>query len=107
MELLAATLTIEDLHWADPKTPDVLRGIAGRGALAPLFIGDKPGPSSALGHAGASHDSFARPAQARHDSGAVGRPCFAREVANNAHGGGAPLFVKEPTIGRRFLRVTI
>jgi|SRR5215472_14962561 len=38
MELLAATLTIEDLHWADPKTPDVLRGIAGRGALAPLFI---------------------------------------------------------------------
>jgi predicted ATPase len=31
-------LAIEDLHWADPTTLDVLRGIAGPGALAPLFI---------------------------------------------------------------------
>jgi predicted ATPase len=31
-------LAIEDLHWADPTTLDVLRGIAERGALAPLFI---------------------------------------------------------------------
>jgi predicted ATPase len=27
-----------DLHWADPTTLDVLRSIADRGALAPLFI---------------------------------------------------------------------
>ena len=31
-------LALEDLHWADPTTLDVLRGIAERGALAPLFI---------------------------------------------------------------------
>jgi predicted ATPase len=31
-------LAIEDLHWADPTTLDVLRGIAGPGALTPLFI---------------------------------------------------------------------
>jgi predicted ATPase len=34
----AVVLTIEDLHWADPTTLDVLRGIAGPGALTPLFI---------------------------------------------------------------------
>jgi predicted ATPase len=31
-------LAFEDLHWADPTTLDVLRGIAERGALAPLSI---------------------------------------------------------------------
>ena len=31
-------LAFEDLHWADPTTLDVLRGIAEQGALAPLFI---------------------------------------------------------------------
>jgi predicted ATPase len=31
-------LAFEDLHWAGPTTLDVLRGIAERGALAPLFI---------------------------------------------------------------------
>jgi class 3 adenylate cyclase len=31
-------LALEDLHWADPTTLDVLRGIAERGALAPLYI---------------------------------------------------------------------
>jgi class 3 adenylate cyclase/predicted ATPase len=31
-------LAIEDLHWADPTTLDVLRGIAERGALAPLLV---------------------------------------------------------------------
>jgi predicted ATPase len=31
-------LAFEDLHWADPTTLDVLRGIAERGALAPLLI---------------------------------------------------------------------
>jgi predicted ATPase len=33
-----AVLAFEDLHWADPTTLDVLRVIAERGALAPLFI---------------------------------------------------------------------
>src|SRR5262249_36936373 len=31
-------LAVEDLHWADPTTLDVLRGLAGPGALAPLFL---------------------------------------------------------------------
>src|SRR5215831_3043133 len=31
-------LTLEDLHGADPTTLDVLRGIAERGALVPLFV---------------------------------------------------------------------
>jgi class 3 adenylate cyclase len=31
-------LALEDLHWADPTTLDVLRGIAESGALAPLFV---------------------------------------------------------------------
>jgi predicted ATPase len=31
-------LTLEDLHWADPTSLDVLRGIAERGTLAPLFV---------------------------------------------------------------------
>ena len=31
-------LALEDLHWADPTTLDLLRAIAERGALAPLFI---------------------------------------------------------------------
>jgi class 3 adenylate cyclase/predicted ATPase len=31
-------LALEDLHWADPTSLDLLRSIAERGALAPLFI---------------------------------------------------------------------
>ncbi len=31
-------LAFEDLHWADPTTLDVLRGLAERGALAPLLV---------------------------------------------------------------------
>ena len=31
-------LALEDVHWAYPTTLDVLRGIAERGALVPLFI---------------------------------------------------------------------
>ena len=31
-------LALEDLHWADPTTLELLRGIAERGALAPLFV---------------------------------------------------------------------
>src|SRR5262249_4821519 len=34
----AVVLALEDIHWADPTTLDLLRGIAERGALAPLFV---------------------------------------------------------------------
>jgi predicted ATPase len=33
-----AVLAFEDLHWTDPTTLDLLRGIAERGARAPLFV---------------------------------------------------------------------
>jgi class 3 adenylate cyclase/predicted ATPase len=33
-----AVLAVEDVHWADPTTLDLLRGIAERGVLAPLFV---------------------------------------------------------------------
>ena len=53
-------LTFEDLHWADPTTLDVLRGIAERGALAPLFILDDPARvPAALEHALASRNDLA------------------------------------------------
>ena len=31
-------LTVEDVHWADPTTLDLLHGFAERGAYAPLFV---------------------------------------------------------------------
>ena len=31
-------MAVEDIHWADPTTLDLLRGVAERGALAPLFV---------------------------------------------------------------------
>jgi class 3 adenylate cyclase len=34
----SVVLALEDAHWADPTTVDVLRGIAERGALAPLLM---------------------------------------------------------------------
>ena len=33
-----AVLALEDLHWSDPTTLDLLHGIAERSALAPLFV---------------------------------------------------------------------
>ena len=33
-----AVLALEDVHWADPTTLDLLRGIAERGAPTPLFV---------------------------------------------------------------------
>jgi hypothetical protein len=40
-----AVLTLEDLHWADPTTLDLVRGIAERGASAPLFVSSPLGPN--------------------------------------------------------------
>ena len=34
----AAVLILEDLHWADPTTLDLVRGIAERGSSAPLLV---------------------------------------------------------------------
>ena len=56
-----AVLAVEDLHWADPTTLDLLRGIAERGALAPLVCSHhrSAGVSAAVGHALASQHDLA------------------------------------------------
>jgi SAM domain (Sterile alpha motif)/AAA ATPase domain len=79
----SVVLTLEDIHWADPTTLDLLSGIAERGALVPLFvvITARPEFSTPLGHALPSQYDFARatrpPSSARHDLGGGGspRPC--------------------------------
>ena len=69
-------LAFEDLHWADPTTLDVLRGIAERGALAPLLVvaTTRPEFRAALEHALASRHHLA---------------CAARSRAGARHGGRA------------------
>jgi class 3 adenylate cyclase/predicted ATPase len=101
-------LAIEDLHWADPTTLDVLRSIAERGALAPLFIVATTRPEFRPAWDMRSHHASIALApldraqvrdmiaelSARHD--------LPREVVDNvaARTGGVPLFVEEVT---RFL----
>ena len=95
----------EDLHWADPTTLDVLRGIAERGALAPLFIVATTRPElrppwSIRSHHGtislAPLDGF----QVREMvSELAARHALSREVVEGvaARTGGVPLFVEEVT----------
>ena len=60
-----AVLTLEDLHWADPTTLDLLRGIAERGALAPLFVMATARPEFALEGDVCLRDHLATPGQFR------------------------------------------
>jgi class 3 adenylate cyclase/predicted ATPase len=98
-------LAIEDLHWADPTTLDVLRGIAERGALAPLFIVATTRPEFRPAWSMRSH--HATIALAPLDRAQVrdmiaelsARHALPREVVDNvaARTGGVPLFVEEVT----------
>jgi class 3 adenylate cyclase/predicted ATPase len=98
-------LAIEDLHWADPTTLDVLRGIAGPGALAPLFIVATTRPEfrppwgMRSHHATISLAPLDR-AQVRDMIAELSaRHALRREVVDNvaARTGGVPLFVEEVT----------
>src|SRR5215831_17633203 len=98
-------LAIEDLHWADPTTLDVLRGIAERGALAPLFIAATTRPEfrppwgMRSHHATISLAPLDR-AQVRDMIAELSaRHALPREVVDNvaARTGGVPLFVEEVT----------
>jgi AAA ATPase domain/Adenylate and Guanylate cyclase catalytic domain len=98
-------LAIEDLHWADPTTLDVLRGIAGPGALAPLFIVATTRPEFRAPwdmrshHATISLAPLDR-AQVRDMIAELSaRHALPREVVDNvaARTGGVPLFVAEVT----------
>jgi predicted ATPase len=101
-------LAIEDLHWADPTTLDVLRSIAGHGALAPLFIVATTRPEFRPPWGMRSHHAIIAlaplgRAQVREMIAELStRHPLPREVVENvaARTGGVPLFVEEVT---RFL----
>jgi class 3 adenylate cyclase/tetratricopeptide (TPR) repeat protein len=98
-------LAIEDLQWADPTTLDVLRGIAERGALAPLFIVATTRPEfrppwdMRSHHATISLAPLDR-AQVRDMIAELSaRHALPREVVDDvaARTGGVPLFIEELT----------
>jgi class 3 adenylate cyclase/predicted ATPase len=98
-------LVFEDLHWADPTTLDVLRGLAERGVLAPLFIVATARPEfrppwSIRSHHGTISLAPLDRSQVR-DIVAELSACHAlpRDVMEEvaARTGGVPLFVEEVT----------
>ena len=98
-------LAFEDLHWADPTTLDVLRGIAERGARVPLFIVATTRPEFRPPWGMRSHHSTLSLApldrQQVRDMVAElsARHALARDVVEDvaARTGGVPLFVEEVT----------
>ena len=98
-------LAFEDLHWADPTTLDVLRGIAERGALAPLFVVATTRPEfrppwGMRSHHGTISLAPLDRAQVRDMVAEISaRHALPREVVEDvaARTGGVPLFVEEVT----------
>jgi len=98
-------LAFEDLHWADPTTIDVLRGIAERGAQAPLYVVATTRPEFRPPWSMRSHHGTISLAPL--DRAQVGdmvadltaRHSFSREVVEDvaARTGGVPLFIEEVT----------
>jgi class 3 adenylate cyclase/predicted ATPase len=100
-----AVLAFEDLHWADPTTLDVLRGIAERGALAPLFVVATTRPEFRPSWGMRSHHGTISLApldrlQVREMVADLSaRHALPREVVEDvaARTGGVPLFIEEVT----------
>jgi predicted ATPase len=98
-------LAFEDLHWADPTTLDVLRGLAERGALAPLFIVATARPEfrppwSMRSHHGTISLAPLDRSQVRDMVAELfARHALPRDVMEEvaARTGGVPLFVEEVT----------
>ncbi len=98
-------LAFEDLHWADPTTLDVLRGIAEQGALAPLFIVATTRPEfrppwSMRSHHGTISLAPLDRAQVRDMVAELSaRRALPKDVVEDvaARAGGVPLFVEEVT----------
>ena len=98
-------LAFEDLHWADPTTLDVLRGIAEQGALAPLYIVATTRPEfrppwSMRSHHGTISLAPLDRAQVRDMVAELSaRHALPKDVVDNvaARTGGVPLFVEEVT----------
>ena len=98
-------LAFEDLHWADPTAIDVLRGVAERGALAPLLVlatarpEFKPPWGSRSHHGTISLVPLDRH-QVRHMVGEIAaRHALPQDVIEGVteRTGGVPLFVEEVT----------
>jgi class 3 adenylate cyclase/predicted ATPase len=100
-----AVLAFEDLHWADPTTIDLLRGMAERGALAPLLIVATTRPEfrppwSMRSHHGTISLAPLDRAQVRDMVAELSaRHALPRELVDDvaARTGGVPLFVEEVT----------
>jgi class 3 adenylate cyclase/predicted ATPase len=100
-----AVLAFEDLHWADPTTLDLLRGIAERGALAPLFVLITARPEFRPPWGIRSHHSMIllTPLDRQHVREIVAeltaRHALPEEVVEGVteRTGGVPLFVEEVT----------
>src|SRR5215813_718056 len=100
-----AVLAFEDLHWADPTTLDLLRGIAERGARAPLFvlITARPefrSPWSMRSHHGVIALAPLDRQQVQHMVGELAaRHALSKELIDGVteRTGGVPLFVEEVT----------
>jgi predicted ATPase len=98
-------LAFEDLHWADPTTLDVLRGLAERGVLAPLFIVATARPEfrpswSIRSHHGTISLAPLDRSQVRDMVTELSaRHALPQEVVEDvaARTGGVPLFVEEVT----------
>jgi class 3 adenylate cyclase/predicted ATPase len=100
-----AVLAFEDLHWTDPTTLDLLRGIAERGALAPLFVLITTRPEFRPPWGMRSHHAMIALApldrqQVGHMIGELAaRHALSKEVVESVaeRTGGVPLFVEEVT----------
>lgn len=98
-------LAVEDAHWADPSTLDLLRGIAERGALASLFvlITARPefrAPWGVPSHHGTISLVPLDRQQVRDMVGGIAaRHALSKEVVEGVteRTGGVPLFVEELT----------
>jgi class 3 adenylate cyclase len=98
-------LAFEDLHWADPTTLDVLKGIAERGAMAPLLAlatarPEFKSPWGSRSHHGTISLVPLNRSQVRHMVGEIAaRHALPRDVIDGVteRTGGVPLFIEEVT----------
>jgi tetratricopeptide (TPR) repeat protein len=98
-------LALEDMHWADPTTLDLLRGIAERGALAPLFVLSTARPEFRQPWGARSHHGTISlvPLDRQQVRDMVGelaaRHALSKEAIEGVteRTGGVPLFVEEVT----------
>jgi class 3 adenylate cyclase/predicted ATPase len=98
-------LALEDVHWADPTTLDLFRGIAERGALAPLLVLITARPEFRPAWGARSHHGtislvpLDRDQVRRMVSDLAARHALTKDVIEGVteRTGGVPLFIEEVT----------